>query len=261
MGHLFIMSMVANFELKEIACSLALGTAPCIGPEDFEEVLEVIGSFEKESLNSSGEPPTLGPVVRCLLLLAEVLWLCYGTPDDPTVTSGGNMLPVPEEPRSERWTELLADLHAWQRGRPSELQELIHDDAGNAPFPTILFTTDTAVFTNMLYHAAMLLLAAHRPNFVGMDGPSDSIQEDHPCGRVLWHARSLCGIALGSDRRSWDPCMIAAFTLAARYAPQQGQQKLLNDYSKGIAERGWKLENLFPTTRAAMATARESLSL
>ncbi len=251
--------MVANFELEEIACSIALGTAPCIGPEDFEEVLEVIGSFEKESLASSGEPPTLGPVVRCLLLLAEVLWLCYGTPDDATDTSGGNTLPVPEEPRPERWTELLAGLHAWHRGRPSGLQELIHDDMGTAPFPTILFTTDTAVFANMSYHAAMLLLAAHRPSSVGMDA-SDPTQTDHPCGRVLWHARSLCGIALGSERRSWDPCMIAAFTLAARYAPQQSQQKLLNDYLKGVAESGWKLDNLFPTSSAAMVTARQSLS-
>lgn len=117
---------------------------------------------------------------------------------------------------------------------------MVEVDGKGDDFPLVLFTSGAALMANQLYHTAMLLLLQNKPRtFKASRAKVSSTMS------ALWHARMICGIALGNDAREcWDPSLVASFVLAARGMTHWDQQRRLLDKLDGIGRlTGWKVAN------------------
>ncbi|KAF7563244.1 hypothetical protein G7046_g848 [Stylonectria norvegica] len=178
--------------------------------------------------------------LQCLALLNDVLTLCLeprepNTPED--VAAYGKT-------RVDRWKALVTDLSDWHSRRPLSVKPLTVFEGSPTSFPTVLFTSAAGVVVNMLYHTAMLLLTSHKHRSTGSIG-----LRDQETGLIipmspLWHSRRICGIASTTDGRCWDPCMIAAFFMAARRMTHPDQQKQLLLCISRVRVAGWRVDSL-----------------
>lgn len=219
---------MADTMTVEIAHSLLRETAPAWASEVLRETL------------SSPSSKDLGDVqdacYRCLALLGDTMSLCLALSEENRVIQKS-----PPERRPDRWAELLTSVQAWYESRPSDLHPLV--DQPGSVFPAVLFSSGAAMVGNTMYHTAMYLLLS----FQQQEAPDSYEQAKSGLTAPVWHMRQICGIIVsgkGQHTDCWDPCMIGAFTFAARRTTDQTEQKELRDCLDSISAAGWRLGSL-----------------
>ena len=154
--------------------------------------------------------------------------------------------PLPLFPPLQVWMEMVEELENWYQERPEGFQPILELDMGNqndAPgpsFPVVLFANGAGVFSNQLYHTAMLILLLSRPRTARTTGfPSATTSP-------LWHAQRVCSIALNNDRREcWDPCLLSSFLMAARRMTHETQQQeIISGFDRIQKVTGWNTSEL-----------------
>lgn len=207
----------------------------------------------------------------CLKLLTSVMTLCLPIPEvadsDATPSQDAVSTLTSGVSRVARWKQLIDGLQIWRRNRPPELQPLIEVEEGHnaSTFPTVIFPTGAGISANTLYHTAMLLLLSNKPQSISLaewqqqqQQHGNSVLDDaaaataHMSLSPLWHARRVCGIALNSDpehTHCWDPCMIAAFSLAARRMTHPSQQHEVLACLGRVKMAGWHVDGLVKRLR------------
>ncbi|EFQ35785.1 uncharacterized protein GLRG_10980 [Colletotrichum graminicola M1.001] len=154
-----------------------------------------------------------------------------------------------------RWTMLSDALGAWYANRAQEFRPMAEMDGEESLFPVVLFTNGAAVFANPLYHTAMPLLLQNKPRVLLLQTAAAAAAAKKssaaPLSSPLWHAQSVCGIALNNDRRdSWDLCLVASLYLAAQrmtYEPQQ--RAILRCFERVRALTGWRVDGFSAKAR------------
>jgi hypothetical protein len=220
-------------------------TAPSISSDLLRELLVPSDQLMTDLNDSNG---ILATSLRCLALLGDVMTLCLPSPEEgDTPLSSARRARANETSRPIEWTALLEGLWKWYSRRPTDFQALIEFENHEATFPTILFTSAAGVSVNMIYHTAMLLLLTHWPPSIMLVDCFTKAGADHAQISPHWHARRVCGIALNSDpehTRCWDPCMIAAFSLAARLTRNPNQRNDIFGCLNSVRTAGWRVDGL-----------------
>lgn len=153
---------------------------------------------------------------------------------------------MPQYPPLHMWMQLIEDLEHWYQGRPAGFQamlelEMDRQESGlDQTFPIVLFGNGAGVFSNQLYHTAMLLLLNNRPRTARLTDYHSATMSP------LWHAQRICSIALNNERSEcWDPCLLASFVTAARRMTHEAQQQEILSGLGLIQEiTGWNFGNL-----------------
>lgn len=138
--------------------------------------------------------------------------------------------------------QLVEELQEWHRERPPGFQPMMELSMNDDPaamgqnFPTVLFANGAGVFSNQLYHTAMLLLLHSRPRTARITDFTSTTMSP------LWHAQRICSIALNNDRREcWDPCLLASFLVASRRMTHEAQQQeVLRGFERIQKITGWE---------------------
>jgi hypothetical protein len=151
----------------------------------------------------------------------------------------------------DSWRQLVKELDQWYRMRPPEFHPMVDLDAhdptlsSDGGFSLVLFTNGAAVFSNQLYHTAMLMLLQDKPRTVQLTDFQSSVLSP------LWHARRICSIALNNDRRDWwDPCLLASSLMTARYMTHESQQQeILQGFERIRNLTGWDISRSLDVLR------------
>ncbi|KAF3064633.1 hypothetical protein GL218_01433 [Daldinia childiae] len=162
------------------------------------------------------------------------------------------VLPLVGASRVAKWKELIDELRKWQMNRPPELEQLMEVEGREATFPVVIYAGGAGILSNALYHTAMLLLLSNRPQSISLAELYRSSELDVAQMSPLWHARRVCGIALNSEpehTHCWDPCMIAAFALAARRMTHPAQQNDIVACLGRVKAAGWHIDSLVQRLR------------
>ncbi|KAJ5915862.1 hypothetical protein N7454_011003 [Penicillium verhagenii] len=151
----------------------------------------------------------------------------------------------PQCPPLHTWMQLVEELENWYQERPQGFQPMLELDVENnlemaQGFPVVLFANGAGVFSNQLYHTAMLLLLHSRPRTARIASLRSATMSP------LWHAQRICSIALNNERREcWDPCLLASFiTAAQRMTHETQQQEILLGLSRIRKVTGWNVDGL-----------------
>ena len=200
---------------------------------------EAINAYRPQVTEDDGSFTPLDVALRCIVILADITKLCFDPPEQVTHST----ISSPQS-RTDKWRGFMTDLLSWYSKRPSNLHALVEDEAPSNTFPAIIFTNAAAVWTHMMYHVSMMVLITHKPASISLRSEHAAIKIDRSHFSGLWHARRVCGIAISSDPRCWDPCMLAAFYLAARRMTQISQQKELEMCLGRVRVAGWRNEGL-----------------
>jgi hypothetical protein len=190
----------------------------------------------------------------CLGLLADVMNLCLPLPEpeDDVAHSPSAVSTLVGASRVARWKKLLDELWAWHKNRPPELLQLMEAEGREATFPTVVFASGAGISSNTLYHTAMLLLFSNKPQLISLTEWHQSSELEVAQTSPLWHARRVCGIATNSDpehTQCWDPCMIAAFSFAARRMTHPSQQNDIIACLRRVKGAGWHIDGLVQKLR------------
>lgn len=230
---------------KEIAQALMFETAPSISSDLFRELLLPSDNAMIEHVDSS---KILSTSLHCLALLGDVMTLCLAPSDKNDMSSGRRPHRERDILRPDEWTALLSQLWEWYKTRPVQMQslaEINHDH--EASFPTILLATPVGISVNMSYHAAMFLLLSHWPADMPLEDCFNVVEIDQAQMSPGYHVRRVCGIALNSDpehTKCWDPCAIAAFSLAARSITLSSQRNEILSCFDQVRKAGWRIDGL-----------------
>ncbi|KAJ5090959.1 hypothetical protein N7532_009643 [Penicillium argentinense] len=164
------------------------------------------------------------------------LWLCARA-----VQFMHNDDPSPHHPPLHAWLELVEQLEQWYQERPQGFQPMMEIDMEDHPsgmgqgFPIVLFANGAGVFSNQLYHTAMLVLLHIRPRTARLTDFHSTTMSP------LWHSQRICSIALNNERREcWDPVLLASFLVAARRMTHESQQQeILLGFERIHGVTGW----------------------
>jgi hypothetical protein len=166
------------------------------------------------------------------------LWLCA-----QAVGFMHNEDPSPQSPPLQTWMKMAEDLDNWYQERPQGFQPMLELEVDKVDkgiesvqdFPVVLFANGAGIFSNQLYHTAMLLLLHSRPRTARLTDFRSATMSP------LWHAQRICSIALNNERREcWDPCLLASFLTAARRMTHETQQRKIIRGLSSIREiTGW----------------------
>ncbi|KAJ9157199.1 hypothetical protein NKR23_g408 [Pleurostoma richardsiae] len=233
---------IALMSRLELAYSMVNETAPAVGSHILSDVVAASETLMKET---DGYQKLLHASLRCLALLTDIMSLCLQPPNQEGIPPPGQALPYVSP--ANRWKHLMSGLQEWHISRPLELQELVQHEGKDLSFPTVLFTSWAGVFSNIIYHVAMFLMLRHRPQTMESQQERDRTEATAAHVSPLWHARRVCGIAVSSDSQNtqcWDPCIIAAFSLAARRMTHPNQQTELLLCLDRIKASGWRIDSL-----------------
>ncbi|KAI8623266.1 hypothetical protein F5Y19DRAFT_459102 [Xylariaceae sp. FL1651] len=230
----------------EIACYLMSQTAPVLIPELIHHILSSPKTYETSADQSRR---ILDSSLDCLRLLVDVMNITF-----PMLEAKDDMAPprpadstLASESRVDKWKKIREKLRVWYTNRPVELQQLVDVEGPETTFPTVIFTTGAGTSSNLLYHTAMFLLLSNRPQSVSLDEPQTKSPLDVGQMSPVWHERRVCGIALNSEPEQtncWDPCMIAAFSLAAQRIIQSAQQSDIIACLGCVKAAGWRIDGL-----------------
>ncbi|KAF7558014.1 hypothetical protein G7Z17_g314 [Cylindrodendrum hubeiense] len=223
----------------EIAYCLMHQIAPVWGPDVIREIM--VESSKEDDLEG-----VLNASLRCLFLLGDVMSLCFEVPKD-SITPRATAAAGHHVSRLDRWKSLLSELQLWYADRPPDLQSLAELDDHQSIFPVVLFTSGAGMTANALYHTAMYLLLSDKLRPIPPVDGHNQYQTEAASTSPIWHSRRVCGIALtGKEQyaQCWDPCMIAAFFLAARRMTHQAQQKELIECLESVKTAGWRVDKL-----------------
>ncbi|CAI7570458.1 unnamed protein product [Penicillium pancosmium] len=164
------------------------------------------------------------------------LWLCT-----KAVQFVHNDDPSPQNPPLRVWMDLMEELEQWYQERPQGFQPMMEIELeGQATgqgqgFPVVLFAHGSGVFSNQLYHTAMLLLLHNRPRTAPTPGYHSTTMSP------LWHAQRICSISVNNDRQEcWDPVLLASFLTAARRMTHESQQhEIMRGFERIRRVTGW----------------------
>lgn len=238
---------------KEIAYHLLKQATPVTISDLIDQIPSPSKTYEA-SFDQSQK--ILDSCLRCLRLLYDVMNLCLPVLQDndaaPPRATASTL--VGGASRVARWKQLLGKLWTWQADRPPELQPLVEVEGREATFPTVTFPSGAGISSNTLYHTAMLLLLDNQPQSISPLTKWDGKPELDAAAQFppLWHARRVCGIALNSDpehTRCWDPCMIAAFWVAARRMTHPSQQNDILACLDRVKRADWHIDGLVQRLR------------
>ncbi|KAK6950117.1 hypothetical protein Daesc_008443 [Daldinia eschscholtzii] len=236
---------------KEVAYYLINKTSPALITEPIHRFLAVA----KEYVDTDSQlEKILQASFQCLGLLTDVMNLCLPISEggDYVASSQAVVSPLIGASCVAKWKDLLNGLQEWQMHRPHELRQLMEVEGHEATFPIVIFAGGAGVSSNILYHTAMLLLLSHRPQSISLSELSRNSKLDVAQTSPLWHARRVCGIAVNSEpehTRCWDPCMIAAFSVAARRMTHPAQQNDIIAYLGRVKAAGWHIDGLVQRLR------------
>ncbi|KAJ5287919.1 hypothetical protein N7478_003605 [Penicillium angulare] len=182
----------------------------------------------------------LDPYSFVFCYASRPLWLC-----GRAVEFAHNEDSIPRYPPLQTWMQLVEDLENWYDERPQGFQAMLEleleDQEGTGQnFPIVLFANGAGVFSNQLYHTAMLILLHNRPRTARVANFSSTTMSP------LWHAQRICSIVLNNERQEcWDPCLLASFLSAARRMTHETQQQeILHAFDRIKNVTGWDLGDL-----------------
>ncbi|KAJ5247657.1 hypothetical protein N7468_002640 [Penicillium chermesinum] len=181
------------------------------------------------------------PFEREFCFANHPLWLCARA-----IKFIHNEDTIPQYPPMHMWTQLIEELQHWYQGRSPRFQamlelEMDRQESGlDQTFPIVLFGNGAGVFSNQLYHTAMLILLNNRPR------TAPTADYHSAAMSPSWHAQRICSIALNNERREcWDPCLLASFITAARRMTHEAQQQeILGGLSIIQETTGWNFGGL-----------------
>ena len=202
---------------------------------------EAIATYKPQDPEYSGPFTSMDAALRCIVIATNITKLCFDPPEHGRITA------VFPESRTARWRDLMNDLLSWYSRRPNDMHALIENEGHTNTFRAIIFTNAGAAWANMMYHTCMLILITHKPGSVLLRSEYDKTKADQRHMSSLWHVQRVCGIGTSSNPQCWDPCMIAAFYVAAQRMTQINQQKELIACLERVRATGWHIEGL--TTR------------
>ncbi|ORY66574.1 uncharacterized protein BCR38DRAFT_484187 [Pseudomassariella vexata] len=133
---------------------------------------------------------------QAVFLTAHVVTLLSSVPSLPANTSVFAQSESTNDSFSRDWQQLWHLLDEWFMKRPGEMYPVLtHRLNSNHPFPTILYSSPSAISGNQLYHTATLLMLQHKPAHILLPTKPRSI---------LWHARQIVGISASNHHHgSW----------------------------------------------------------
>ncbi|KAI1129654.1 hypothetical protein F5Y10DRAFT_276580 [Nemania abortiva] len=188
---------------------------------------------------------------QCLGLLLDAISVSFLEPragvSDNAATPSQSRATTSTTYRTNNWKNIISQLRAWHKSRPSGLKPLIEIDDPEGIFPVVIFSSVAGVASNTVYHAAMLLLLSNTIDLESVRGQRTKPEIDESLMSPLWHALRICGIAINSDCEysgCWDPVMIAAFSLAAREMKQSSQRSEITAYLDRLKASGWRIDGL-----------------
>ncbi|KAI1807950.1 hypothetical protein F4811DRAFT_503845 [Daldinia bambusicola] len=198
---------------------------------------------------------------QCLELLTGVMDLCLPVSEGENYVASRQAVASPLIGASDvaKWKDLLRALQEWQMHRPQELRQLMEVEGLETTFPVIIFVGGAGISANVLYHTAMLLLLSNKPQSTSFTELPKTLKIDAAQTSPLWHARRVCGIALNSEpehTHCWDPCMIAAFSVAARRITHRTQQNDIIAYLDQVKTAGWSIDGLVRRLREEWSFVR-----
>lgn len=254
--HTIVHELSETSPSKEIAYHLLKQAAPVT----ISDLIDQIPSPSKTYEESVDQPrKILDSSLRCLRLLFDVMNLCLpvlqaGDDNDAAPPRATASTLVGGASRVARWKELLTQLWTWQANRPLELQPLVEVEGRVPIFPTVVFPSGAGISSSILYHTAIFLLLDNKPQSISPLTKWDGKPELDAAAQFppLWHARRVCGIALNSDpehTRCWDPCMIAAFWVAARRMTHPSQQNDILACLDRVKRADWHIDGLVQRLR------------
>lgn len=137
--------------------------------------------------------------------------------------------------------DLMEELEQWYQERPQGFQPMMEIDLEDQAtgqgqgFPVVLFAHGSGVFSNQVYHTAMLLLLHNRPRTAPTSGYHSTTMSP------LWHAQRICSISINNERREcWDPVLLASFLTAARRMTHESQQhEIMRGFERIRKVTGW----------------------
>ncbi|KAH8887967.1 hypothetical protein GQ53DRAFT_749322 [Thozetella sp. PMI_491] len=223
-------------------------TAPVLESQVLREALK---TYRPLDLDIENGLTTLDTYFQCIAILTDVTRLCFGPPRETSAEPPVPTSLVSSGEQLHSWTSILAELQAWYSSRPLELHSLYEDEGSDSDFPIVAFVDDAGVSINMMYHVAMFVLLRHESTSLPRSRQRDRKEAKQAELMPLWHAQRVCGIALTSDQHCWDPCMIAAFFLAARHMTHLGQQRELLACLDRVGAAGWRIDSLASKLREA----------
>ncbi|KAH8895006.1 hypothetical protein GQ53DRAFT_820657 [Thozetella sp. PMI_491] len=235
------------YDFEKVAAALIQEVAPAV---DSAVLTEAVAKFRPAASGARATTADLDEYLRCIAISIDVTGLCFEPPDrsgEPEPLQP--VAALPRETRHEKWKALLADPRDWYVRRPADLQALIERNGSGTTFPTVYFVDDAGACANMIYHIAMYVLLTHRPKPLPFTAEAGRAEEDRVHMSSLWHAQRVCGIALTSNHERWDPCMVAAFWLAARRMTHPDQQKSILACLDRLSSSTWRVGGLVDRLR------------
>jgi hypothetical protein len=209
-----------------------------------DAVATLLSDTSQSGTTTNTAQTPLAASLSCLALLIDAMRLVFpGSGQDNSTPTQSDALHSAST-RDESWKTLLDQLSAWYMARPPELQTLIDVERQDAAFPTVLFTSGVGMWANTMYHTTMALLLSQRLRPALSTEWLQGTLDDKRQISSLWHTRRVCGIAVNSDpelTRCWDPCMIAAFSFAARRMTHPTQHSALLVCLNRIKLLGWSI--------------------
>lgn len=145
-------------------------------------------------------------------------------------------------PFSEQWYQLWRELQRWVEERPLAMLPvpniMSQQQQSHTPFPTILFSHNSAISGNQLYHTACILMLEIRPP--GLP-PAQNVSPNE--WSPVWHARHICGISCtnphkGSRIEAIQPLYIAG-RLFTHASERMEIARLLRTISRDTGWGAW----------------------
>lgn len=187
--------------------------------------------YSSPSINSTSSNDVCDSTLHLFILCARSTNLCINPASHQILGQSP----------AQAWQSLAQSLQVWYDTRCQSFQPILDIDLPTSTsnestaelFPTIVFSTSAATLANSIYHTSMVLLLRHKPRTLPALPSASSL---------LWHARRVCGIALGNTNKAhWDPCLFSALFVAASvmtYVPQQA--KVVQCLEDAGVQGGWR---------------------
>jgi hypothetical protein len=148
---------------------------------------------------------------------------------------------------SEQWHHLWKELQRWSDERPPAMLSMpnfLNDQQQNqTPFPTILFSHNSAISGNQLYHTACILMLEMRPPEL------NTTQGLTPESSPVWHARRICGISCTNPHKGSRVEAIQPLYIAGRLFTHDSERREIARLLRTIGRNtgwgaSWRLRDL-----------------
>jgi hypothetical protein len=149
----------------------------------------------------------------------------FHEPQPPRSTTGSRS----SSSSYHQWSDLWATCTLWFQARPRVMEPVLeapdvtadHQAQGD-PFPPDVFTSATALQSNLVMHMSAIILLAHRPRLGDVAGLSPRLKSRS------WHVHKIARMLVGNHfREQWDPIVIAALLFVAKEMSHVSQQNAI----------------------------------